>query len=105
MTKFRYAHVSPDQGGLSQDLVSHHAPDLNRKEYLIEGKNINLAYTYDSYIIATAPATSKAAVTNGFAATAAAVLSEVLVPVVDAGRPDATVFEVTAAVVAGNADD
>lgn len=42
--------------------------------------------------------------TNGFAAAAAAVLSEV-VPVVDAGRPDATVFEVTAAVVVGFADD
>lgn len=43
--------------------------------------------------------------TNGFAAAAAAVLSEVVVPVVDAGRPDATVFEVTAAVVVGFADD
>lgn len=43
--------------------------------------------------------------TSGFAAPAAAVLSEVVARVVDAGLPDAAVFELTAPVVVGNADD
>lgn len=43
--------------------------------------------------------------TSGFAAAAAAVLSEVVARVVDAGLPDATGFELTAGVVVGNADD
>jgi hypothetical protein len=55
--------------------------------------------------MATAPATIIAAVTSGFAAAAAAVLSEVVARVVDAGLPDAAVFELTAPVVVGNADD
>jgi hypothetical protein len=44
-------------------------------------------------------------VTIGPAAAAAAVLNEVVVLGVDAGRPDTTVFEVIEAVVVGAADD
>lgn len=41
--------------------------------------------------------------TSGFAAAAAPVLSEVEARVVDAGLPDAAVFELTAPVTVGNA--
>ncbi|KAH6609781.1 hypothetical protein Trco_003127 [Trichoderma cornu-damae] len=61
--------------------------------------------TYTRYIMATAPATSMAAVTMGPAAAAAAVLNEVVVLEVGTGRPDATEAGFPLEVVAGAADD
>lgn len=76
-----------------------------RTERLIDGKVFISPYTCNSQINATAPATIIAAVASGFAAPAAAVLSEVEARVVDQGLPDGAVVELTAPVVVGNADD